>query len=104
MTIPTRGQDKAKRALECQLSEMEQKCADANESAIRGGCLTSSSTEIFGFFAGRNAMAKLETRIRELEAELGTVQATIVTQFTSSYFFSSYLVSPHDDWNTGKNK
>merc|ERR1712037_282345 len=56
----TRGQDKAKRALECQLSEMEQKCADANESAIRGG---------------RNAMAKLETHIRVLEAELGTVQA-----------------------------
>merc|ERR1712037_26505 len=56
----TRGQDKAKRALECQLSEMEHKCADANENAIRGG---------------RNAMAKLETRIRELEAELGSVQA-----------------------------
>merc|ERR1719356_1510315 len=43
----TRGQDKAKRALECQLAEMEHKCADANENAIRGG---------------RNAMAKLETR------------------------------------------
>ena len=104
MTIPTRVQDKAKRALECQLSEMEHKCADANENAIRGGCLTSPSSEIFGFFAGRNAMAKLETRIRELEAELGTVQAAIVTQFTSSYLFSSYLVSPHHDWNTGKNK
>lgn len=37
MIILTRGQDKAKRALECQLSEMEQKCADANENAIRGG-------------------------------------------------------------------
>merc|ERR1712037_921995 len=56
----TRGQDKAKRALECQLSEMEHKCADANENAIRGG---------------RNAMAKLETRIRELETELGSAQA-----------------------------
>merc|ERR1711934_831241 len=55
----TRGQDKAKRALECQLSEMEHKCADANENAIRGG---------------RNAMAKLETRIRELETELGSAQ------------------------------
>ena len=92
MTIPTRGQDKAKRALECQLSEMEHKCADANENAIRGGHLTSPSTETFGLFAGRNAMAKLETRIRELETELGSAQATIVTQFTFSYFDS-----PHHD-------
>ena len=44
--IHTRGQDKAKRALECQLAEMEHKCADANENAIRGGCFTSPSTEI----------------------------------------------------------
>ena len=80
MIILTRGQDKAKRALECQLSEMEHKCADANENAIRGGCFTSPSTEIFGFFAGRTAMAKLETRIRELETELGSVQAKIITQ------------------------
>ena len=36
-TFFTRGQDKAKRALECQLGEMETKCADANENAIRGG-------------------------------------------------------------------
>ena len=28
-------------------------------------------------FAGRNAMAKLEARIRELETELGNVQAMI---------------------------
>merc|ERR1719472_212117 len=53
-------QSKAKRALETQLSELEQKFADANENAIRGG---------------RAAMAKLETRIRELEVELGNVQA-----------------------------
>merc|ERR1719433_2556521 len=56
----TRGQDKAKRALEVQLSELEKKFADANENAVRGG---------------RNAMAKLEARIRELETELGNVQA-----------------------------
>ena len=43
MNIPTRTQDKAKRALECQLSEMEHKCVDANENAIRGGCFTSPS-------------------------------------------------------------
>ena len=56
----TTSQSKAKRALETQLSELEQKFADANENAIRGG---------------RAAMAKLETRIRELEVELGNVQA-----------------------------
>merc|ERR1712027_289485 len=54
------SQEKAKRALETQLAELEQKFADANENAIRGG---------------RAAMAKLETRIRELEVELGNVQA-----------------------------
>merc|ERR1712096_7178 len=51
---------KTKRALECQLSELETKFADANENAIHNG---------------RAAMAKLETRIRELEVELGNVQA-----------------------------
>merc|ERR1712013_187868 len=56
----TISQDKAKRCLEAQLAELEQKFADANENAIRGG---------------RAAMAKLETRIRELEVELGNVQA-----------------------------
>jgi len=56
----TNTQSKAKRALETQLSELEQKFADASENAIRGG---------------RAAMAKLETRIRELEVELGNVQA-----------------------------
>ena len=30
---------------------------------------------IMSYFAGRNAMAKLEARIRELETELGNVQA-----------------------------
>merc|ERR1712036_150115 len=54
------AQEKAKRALDTQVSELEQKFADANENAIRGG---------------RAAMAKLETRIRELEVELGNVQA-----------------------------
>merc|ERR1712051_148813 len=39
--------------------ELENRLADANESAMRGG---------------KNAMAKLETRIRELEIELGNVQ------------------------------
>merc|ERR1711937_474663 len=51
---------KTKRALESQLVELENKFAEANENAIRGG---------------RAAMAKLETRIRELEVELGSVQA-----------------------------
>merc|ERR1719242_1836329 len=56
----TSSQGKGKRALETQLAELENKFNDANENAIRGG---------------RAAMAKLETRIRELEVELGNVQA-----------------------------
>merc|ERR1719481_1932714 len=52
--------EKGKRALEGQLGELENKFAEANENAIRGG---------------RAAMAKLENRIRELEMELGSVQA-----------------------------
>merc|ERR1712025_144198 len=51
---------KTKRALETQFSELENKCAEANESAMRGG---------------RAALAKLETRIRELEIELGNSQS-----------------------------
>merc|ERR1712066_320027 len=43
---------KTKRSLETQMAEMENRLADANESAMRGG---------------KNAMAKLESRIRELE-------------------------------------
>merc|ERR1712015_55542 len=50
----TNTQSKAKRGLETQLAELENKFAEANESAVRGG---------------RAAMAKLETRIREIEIE-----------------------------------
>merc|ERR1719309_1348493 len=56
----TNGLSKAKRSMESQLGELENKFAEANENAIRNG---------------RAAMAKLETRIRELEVELGNVQA-----------------------------
>merc|ERR1711894_434906 len=52
-------QEKAKRALETQIAELEMRLADANEVAAKGG---------------RNAMAKLESRIRELEIDLGSVQ------------------------------
>lgn len=54
------SQSKSKRSLETQLGELENKFTEANELAIRGG---------------RAAMAKLESRIRELEIELGNVQA-----------------------------
>merc|ERR1711909_74090 len=54
------SEEKAKKALEIQLQDLENKFAEANENAIRGG---------------RAAMAKLESRIRELEIELGNVQA-----------------------------
>merc|ERR1719320_1747243 len=56
----TNGLSMTKRTLEGQLNELEQKFAEANENAMR---------------CGRTAMAKLETRIRELEVELGNVQA-----------------------------
>merc|ERR1719238_1044116 len=54
------SQEKAKRALESQITELEQRLAEANDVAAKGG---------------RNAMAKLESRIRELEIELGGVQS-----------------------------
>merc|ERR1712051_1100999 len=54
------GQDKAKRALESQINELEMRLAEANDVASKGG---------------RAAMAKLESRIRELEIELGSVQS-----------------------------
>merc|ERR1712080_546075 len=53
-------QEKAKRALNSQLAELEARLGDANEAAAKGG---------------RNAMAKLESRIREMEIELGSVQS-----------------------------
>merc|ERR1711963_808566 len=53
------SEEKAKRALEAQILELEGRLAEANEVAAKGG---------------RNAMAKLESRIRELEIELGSVQ------------------------------
>merc|ERR1711981_1244827 len=54
------AQEKGKRALETQINELENRLAEANELAVKGG---------------RNAMAKLESRIRELEIELGGVQS-----------------------------
>merc|ERR1712066_838715 len=54
------SQEKAKRSLESQIAELENKAADANEIAAKGG---------------RAAMAKLESRIRELEIELGGSQS-----------------------------
>merc|ERR1712136_706277 len=54
------SQEKAKRTLESQVVELENRLAEANEVAVKGG---------------RNAMAKLEGRIREMEMELGGVQS-----------------------------
>ena len=56
----TTSLSQGKRALETSLGELENRLADANDAAMRGG---------------RSAMAKLESRIRELEIELGNVQA-----------------------------
>ena len=54
------AQEKSKRALTTQLGELETRFAEASEAAAKGG---------------RNAMAKLESRIREMEIELGSVQS-----------------------------
>merc|ERR1711973_424303 len=54
------SQEKTKRSLESQIAELEQRLAEANEIAAKGG---------------RAAMAKLESRIRELEIELGSSQS-----------------------------
>merc|ERR1711933_500934 len=53
------SQEKAKRALDSQILELQGNLEEANDIAAKGG---------------RNAMAKLESRIRELEIELGSVQ------------------------------
>ena len=54
------SQECGKRALEGQITELDQRLAEANDMAAR---------------TGRNAMAKLESRIRELEIELGNTQS-----------------------------
>jgi len=53
------SQEKSKRSMEAQLSELDVKYQDATEIASRNG---------------KAAMAKLENRIRELELEVGSVQ------------------------------
>merc|ERR1711935_640013 len=54
------SQEKAKRALDAQVSELHQRLEEANDSAAKGG---------------KTAIARMECRIRELEAELGTAQS-----------------------------
>merc|ERR1712048_1089782 len=58
--------EKGKRTLESQIHELENRLAEANEAAAKGG---------------RNAMAKLESRIREMEIELGGVQSKTSESF-----------------------
>merc|ERR1712214_1359 len=60
------NQEKAKRTLETQINELENRLAEANEMAMKGG---------------RAAMAKLESRIREMEIELGGVQSRTSESF-----------------------
>ena len=54
------SENRAKRALETQLSELENRLTDAEAVAVKGG---------------KQAMSRLEMRIRELEIELGAVQS-----------------------------
>merc|ERR1712180_85155 len=60
------AETRGKRALDSQLGELETRLADAEAAAMKGG---------------KNAMSKLEMKIRELEMELGNVQ----TQTTENY-------------------
>lgn len=53
------SQEKARRAIESQIAELQHHLEEANETAARGG---------------KNTMAKLEARIRELELELSNSQ------------------------------
>merc|ERR1711973_148929 len=54
------AENRGKRALDSQLGELENRLADAEAAAMKGG---------------KNAMSKLEMKIRELEMELGNVQS-----------------------------
>merc|ERR1711899_457731 len=54
------AESRAKRALDTQIGELETRLADAEANAMKGG---------------KNAMAKLEMRTRELEMELGSTQS-----------------------------
>ena len=54
------SENRAKRALEAQLSELEGRLSDAEAVAVQGG---------------KSAMSKLEMRIREPELELGSIQS-----------------------------
>merc|ERR1712149_160124 len=60
------AESRAKRALDTQLGELETRLADAEATAMKGG---------------KNAMAKLEMRIRELEMELGSTQSKTSENF-----------------------
>merc|ERR1712223_918946 len=60
------AESRAKRALDAQIGELETRLADAEATAMKGG---------------KNAMAKLEMRIRELEMELGSTQSKTSENF-----------------------
>merc|ERR1739847_166444 len=60
------AESRAKRALDSQIGELETRLADAEATAMKGG---------------KNAMAKLEMRIRELEMELGSTQSKTSENF-----------------------
>jgi len=55
----TNTEFRAKKSLESQLAEMETRLADAEDAAVR---------------SGKAAMTKLESKVRELELELGSTQ------------------------------
>merc|ERR1711879_964324 len=60
------AESRAKRALDSQIGELETRLADAEATAMKGG---------------KNALAKLEMRIRELGMELGSTQSKTSENF-----------------------
>merc|ERR1712203_251854 len=76
-------QEKAKRSLESQIAELDQRLTEANDIASKGG---------------RAAMAKLESRIRELEIELGGSQSKTSDTFKGFQKAERRIMSSNSNW------
>merc|ERR1712203_1331733 len=76
-------QEKAKRSLESQIAELELRLTEANDIASK---------------SGRAAMAKLESRIRELEIELGGSQSKTSDTFKGFQKAERRIMSSNSNW------
>merc|ERR1712008_12546 len=77
------SEEKAKRSLESQIGELDQRLTEANEIASKGG---------------RAAMAKLESRIRELEIELGGSQSKTSDTFKGFQKAERRIKDSNSNW------